>query len=282
VGKVEPSFDTWRDRRGLFGNEVSTYDDGRPGYPEALYKLLADVCGLRRGSEVVEIGPGTGQVTQVLLELGASVLAVELSEPLAARLSEKFIGRDLTVVVSALESAELAPSSCDLFVAATSFHWIPPDVGLACATAALRPGGWLALWWNYFGDPNRPDPFHEALQPLLRTHAPELATQEGSGAVGAHPYALDSAARINEINAQRAYGPVQHEVIAWTGKHTPRQLRAMFGSFSPWLAIEPQRRHDLLDRLEHLAQQEFGDHVERPYLTSAYVAKRDHPERSVA
>ena len=94
--------------------------------------------------------------------------------------------------------------------------------------------------------------------------------------VGAHTYAFDAATRIAEIDASRGFGPVRHEVIHWTGRHTATQLRALFASFSPWLALPQPQRTAALDALEELAETEFAGVVERPYLTAVYLAQRTH------
>jgi 16S rRNA (adenine1518-N6/adenine1519-N6)-dimethyltransferase len=62
---------------------------------------IVAAAGVRPGNLVVEIGPGTGVLTEALLAGGASVLAVELDRDLAAALSET-LGRDsrLTVLVA--------------------------------------------------------------------------------------------------------------------------------------------------------------------------------------
>lgn len=49
---------------------------------------IVDAAGVGPGSMVVEIGPGTGALTEALLQRGASVLAVELDRELAAALGE--------------------------------------------------------------------------------------------------------------------------------------------------------------------------------------------------
>lgn len=87
-------------------------------------------------------------------------------------------------------------------------------------------------------------------------------------------YALDVNARVAEIDASGRFGPVHHEVISWTGRHRPLELRALFASFSPWLAQPAERRTTVLNALERLAAEEFGGIVERPYLTPVYVAPR--------
>jgi trans-aconitate methyltransferase len=68
---------------------------------------------------------------------------------------------------SSLEDVELE-ADFDLAVAASSFHWIDEDAGLARLRDALRPGGFVALWWTVFGDRTRNDPFWEAVEPLTR------------------------------------------------------------------------------------------------------------------
>jgi SAM-dependent methyltransferase len=275
---VEGSFDQHRDRRALFGTDVAAYDDGRPGYPDRVYALLQARCGLGPSSRVVEIGPGTGQATARLLDAGSSVVAVELSDEMASCLRAKFGHRDLDIKVGAFEEVELEAASFDLIAAATSFHWVPNQSGLQRAADLLCTDGWVALWWNFYGDPSRPDPFNDALVPILRQIAPGLADVPGGGnlVTGVPAYALDVEARVSEIEASGRFGPVQHEVIEWTGRHGVEQIRAMFASFSPWLALPMEERILALDTLERLAAVDFKGIVERPYLTPIFLApKRD-------
>jgi 16S rRNA (adenine1518-N6/adenine1519-N6)-dimethyltransferase len=52
--------------------------------------MLADAADIQKGDAVVEIGPGEGALTKVLLERGAHVVAVEKDTRLIPLLSEKF------------------------------------------------------------------------------------------------------------------------------------------------------------------------------------------------
>lgn len=269
-------FELHLQRRGLFSSDVAAYDTGRPGYPDRVYELLQQVCGLRTGSRVLEIGPGTGQATGDLLSHGATVTAVELGPEMAAALEAKYAGHNLSVEVGAFEDVDLVPDSFDLIAAATSFHWIPPETGIPRCADLLRRNGWLALWWNYFGDPDRPDPFRDAVTPIFQELAPSLIdTFPGIAFLaGAHPHATDAQTRTSEIDASSRFGPVHYEAIPWTGRHTPAQLRALFASYSPCLALPSADRALVLDAIEHLAADTFGGVVERPYLTLIYLAQR--------
>ncbi len=106
---MDSSFDLHLQRRGLFSSDVAAYDTGRPGYPERVYELLQEVCGLGPDSAVLEIGPGTGQATGRLLDCGATITAVELGPELAALLQAKHEGRPLAVEVGAFEDVALEP-----------------------------------------------------------------------------------------------------------------------------------------------------------------------------
>lgn len=58
-------------------------------------------------------------------------------------------------------------------------------------------------------------------------------------------------------------------------KSLPQQIvRGLFGSFSPFLAIESQKREGLLDELERIAREEFNGEVHRTMTTRLYTAQR--------
>ncbi len=124
--------------------------------------------GSAAGASVIEIGPGTGQATAELLRRGARVHAIEPGAALAEHLVAAHGGDALTVTVSSFEEAELPEGAADLVVAATSFHWVDTEIGMDKVLSALRPGGWVALWWNLWYDPDGQDAFSLALDPDLR------------------------------------------------------------------------------------------------------------------
>jgi 16S rRNA (adenine1518-N6/adenine1519-N6)-dimethyltransferase len=66
-------------------------------------RRIVRLAGVLAGERVVEIGPGLGSLTVELLDVGASVLAVELDPRLAAVLGEVTEGRCEIVVGDALD-----------------------------------------------------------------------------------------------------------------------------------------------------------------------------------
>jgi SAM-dependent methyltransferase len=254
--------------RRFFGANAATYDAVRPGHAGEVYAILRERCGLRAGSEVLEVGPGTGQATRRLLEHGAGPLvAVEPDPALADYLSAALDDR-VEVRVTALEDADLEPEAFDLAAAASSFHWVEEEAGLAKLLSALRPGGWIALWWTLFGDETRPDPFRRAVDPLFENipHGPSAPAQEGRPS-----FALDSESRLEAL-AKAGFEELRHELFRWTRQWDTQGIRGLYSTFSPISALDPEERDQFLDSVAGVAAVEFGGRVETPLVTSLYTA----------
>jgi len=255
--------------RGLFGGDPRSYDAARPGHPERVYEVLVEECGLGPSTAVAEIGPGTGQATRRLLERGAGpLIAIEPDPSLAAFLAEAF-GRGVDVRIVALEDAELPAASVDLAVAASSFHWIEEEVGLAKVFGALRPGGSWAMWWTLFGEGEHRDAFMKAVDPLFS----DLARSPSSGEEGRPAFALDVDARLAALSAA-GFEDLGHELIRWSAAWDTAGIRALYGTFSPIRRLDDERREEILDAVARIAESDFAGRIERTLTTSLFTARR--------
>jgi SAM-dependent methyltransferase len=252
----------------MFDRVAGEYD-ARPDYPIAVFDALTDRCGLGPGTRVLEIGAGTGKATLPLLARGALVTAVEPGSPLVEVLTAHAAGQPLDVVVARFEDAELPDASFDLVASGTAYHWVDPHVGVARIADALRDGGHVALWWTIWGDPDRPDPFREALEPVLAEKAPQLVEEHASH----EAYVRDLDARMALFDAAEEFGVVERTVLRWEGVHDPAELRRVFATFAGWIALPEPTRSDLLDDVERIGRERFGT-VHRPYQTRLYTASR--------
>lgn len=255
--------------RRLFGSDPAAYDFARPGHPERVYEVLVERCGLAPGSSVLEIGPGTGQATRHLLELGARPLTAVEPDPALAAYLEGSLGDQIEVWRTTVEETELPPGAFDLATAASSFHWVEEDVGLARVFGALRPGGWLAMWWTLFGDGSAPDEFMKRVDHLLV----DLHSSPTAGEVGRPPHALDREARFAALGAA-GFVDVEHELVSWDASWDTAGIRALYGTFSPIARLDDERRVEILDGIAHVAENEFGGRVARTLRTSLYTARR--------
>lgn len=257
-----------KEGRSLFGLDPAAYDSARPGHAARVYEILVERCGLEAGTHVLEVGPGTGQASRRLQDLGGRVLALEPDPALAAYL-EDALGTRIEVRVTALEDAELTAADFDLAVAASSFHWVDEEVGLAKLFEALRPAGWVALWWTLFGEPDKPDAFISATSPLLE----DLEASPTRGEQGRPAHALDSEARLGAL-LTAGFESAEHELARWEAQWDTNGIRALYGTFSPIARLDETRRSEILDGVARIAEAEFGGRVHRTLVTSLYTARR--------
>lgn len=272
--------------RQLYGSDPAEYDAGRPDYPDRVYEILVDRCGLEEGARVLEIGPGTGLATRHLLGAGAEVVAVEPDPALAGYLVDTNPGRSLRVIPTTFEDVDLGDDRFDLVAAATSFHWVAQENGLTKVGRLVRPGGWVALWWTIFRDVSRADPFWEATQPMINeatsTNAPPPKPSP-PGATTATPakkverrpmFELDLERRQQDLREQAGLESVEGELIRWTGRMAPAEVRGLYGSMIVILRLDATVRERLLDGLERIADEDFGGIVERPFITSLFTGRK--------
>jgi 16S rRNA (adenine1518-N6/adenine1519-N6)-dimethyltransferase len=74
-----------------------------------ILERIADAAGIQPGDTVVEIGPGTGQLTRRLAERAERVIAVELDDDLARALAEEYTGSSVVRVLHG-DALTIAPA----------------------------------------------------------------------------------------------------------------------------------------------------------------------------
>jgi len=125
-----------------FGGVADAYDRGRPSYPrEAAVWLTSD-----QPLTVLELGAGTGKLTEQLVALGHDVHATEPDAKMLAILEKKHPG--VRVSQATAEEIPAADSTYDVVVSAQAFHWFDHDRALPEIARVLKPRGRLSLVWN--------------------------------------------------------------------------------------------------------------------------------------
>jgi SAM-dependent methyltransferase len=95
---------------------------------------------------VVDVGAGTGKLTEVLVRLGCEAVAVEPDAEMQARIE----GADVRTGVA--EALPLPDCSMDAVVAGQASHWFDMTRFLDEAVRVLRPGGTVGLLRNVQDD----------------------------------------------------------------------------------------------------------------------------------
>ena len=125
-----------------FGGVAEAYERARPSYPSEAAAWLA---GLDH-AHVLELGAGTGKLTEQLVAQHHKVVATDPLEPMLRLLRARL--PQVPVALAAAERIPLRARSVDTVVGAQTFHWWDLERALPEIARVLRPGGHLSLVWN--------------------------------------------------------------------------------------------------------------------------------------
>lgn len=132
-----------------FTSRVENYRKYRPGYPPEIIPYLAEHTGFTHQSIIADIGSGTGLLTQLFLEFGNTVFAIEPNQAMRAAAEEALSKYpNFTSLDASAEATTLPDQSIDLIAAAQAFHWFDHAKTKIEFQRILKPGGTVLLIWN--------------------------------------------------------------------------------------------------------------------------------------
>jgi len=239
----------WQAQRTSFGSVAADYAALRPGYPADAVPFLLGNAPRR----VLDLGAGTGLLTDVLLAAGHEVVAADLSAPMLDQLRARL--PRVSAAVGGAEAIPLPDADVDAVVAGQAAHWFDVAPTAAELRRVLRPGGVVGLVWN---TRDERVPWVHALGELL---ADEARDHQADQTVVAR-FAAELPAEVEVFDS------------AVVQRGTPEQVVGGIGTRSYVATMDPARRQEFLGRVRHL----LAGHpdtagravLELPYATRAY------------
>jgi len=132
------------ERASSFARVAQEYERGRPGYaPQAIAWLLGE-----EPLDVLDVGAGTGKLTQALVDAGHRVIAVEPLPQMRSILCSRLPG--VHALEGTAEALPVADASVDAVTVGAAFHWFDQRAALAEIARVLRAPGVLGLLGNRF------------------------------------------------------------------------------------------------------------------------------------
>lgn len=226
---------------------AAAYEHARPGYPDEAVAVLRDEVGIGQGTLVLDLAAGTGKLTRRLLELGASVLAVE---PVAAMRSQlEAVLPGVRAIDGTAEEIPATDASVDVVAVAQAFHWFDAPAALAEVARVLRPGGRLALLWN---ERDERTPWVAEMSRLIRWHERTVSRYQHVAWAGV-------------VAASGRFGPLAERTVAWEQAMTRELLAERVRSISYIATMPTPEREKLVADVVELVRR-MPDQFPLPYI----------------
>lgn len=275
----------------VFDGVADEYDAVRRGYPDRLVDECVSRGGLRPGARVLEVGCGTGKLTELLVARGLGVFAVDPGPNLVAA-TRRRLGAAADRVdfrIATFEEARLPAAAFAGLFSATAFHWPDPAVSWRKAAFHLATGGLLALLAHVGVRDERSARGEDEFLEALARHAPQVAAgwgpQRSLEAIlaGAEERRRNASAVWDWVTGERHGLAVEHaaelfedvavEAEASQIEQTADETLAVLRTTSLYFRIEPERRAAFEADVRRLVER-LGGTSESTLATVLMTARR--------
>jgi SAM-dependent methyltransferase len=243
-------------------------------YPAPLFTDLAALASLAPSSAVLEIGCGTGQATVPIAKRAGKVVAVELGSDMAAvcgrKALEAGVGDKVEVNVGPFEEWTLPTEDAekfDLVVAATSWHWLDPDLRMSKSADALKPGGKLAvIFMRHVAGGTRA--FYADVQPLYRRFDSTIPIHFRIPETTVIPQAeiteeFEKSGRFDKAVVRR---------YEWEVEYSKEEYVDFLGTFSDHRAMPREKREELFRAVGELVDRKYAGRITEKYMAQLAIA----------
>ncbi len=216
--------------RKIFDSIPEQFDKYRPRYCAELFADLIAYGQINPSKAVLELGPGTGQATEPILNTGCDYYGIELGNHFSDMLRSKYANRsNFHLIHDDFITYDFSGRQFDLIYSAATIQWIPEHIAFAKTFELLKPGGTLAMFLTRsdYRTPNE-ELYHKIQAVYSDYFKPAIEYKQGSFAYSNAPN----------------YGYVDFEMHAYHGKRelTAEEYVAFCGTHCDHIVIlEPDK-----------------------------------------
>lgn len=261
---------TSEQRKNWYSEIADAYNKTRPRYPQQLINRVIELAELPSDANILEIGCGPGIATVPFAELGFSMLCLEPSQS-ACQLARQNCATYPSVKIKnqTLEEWELEAEKFNAVLAATSFHWVSPEIRYQKTAAALQDKGYLILLWNAGVFP--PDEIYRVLHEVYQNQAPYLAEYHAKERANQAESIKELGQNVIESGL---YEDVIYAQLVSQITYSIDDDLALLQTYSVYIALDDEKRKSLLASLREALEKNCGNSIQASYLSAFHLAKK--------
>jgi SAM-dependent methyltransferase len=174
---------------------------------------------------------------------------------------------DVEIVGTTFEGWELESKQFDAVLAATSFHWVAPEIACRKAAAALRDLGSLILLWNVIPQPQFD--VYQLLHETYQTLAPSITPHADANTQVENVKIFEQT-----VSDSGLFRGIESAQIECQETYSIDDYLALLSTLSPYIHLESQKRQELFDISRKVLMQYFGGSIQTSYISALFVAKK--------
>lgn len=234
------------DFRKIFDTIPEQFDKYRPRYSAELFSDLIAYAKVEPGRTVLELGPGTGQATEPILNTGCDYYAIELGEHLADMMKRKYGNRsNFHIMNDDFITYDFGSQKFDLIYSAATIQWIPENIAFQKTFDLLNPGGTLAMFLTKADYKTPNEELYNKIQQVYSAYfKPEIEYEHGS---------FDYSTAVN-------YGYVDFDKREYYGKRefTADEYAAFCGTHCDHIVLPEPYKSKFFDGIRDAVNQAGG------------------------
>ncbi|WP_445634424.1 class I SAM-dependent methyltransferase [Nostoc sp. DSM 114161] len=255
-------------RKNWYSPAAQAYNQARPRYPQALIEQVVEVAQLSTESKILELGCGPGTATVAFAKLGCSTICLEPNLDffqLAQYNCQTY--SNVKIENTSFEEWQLKPLEFDAVLAASSFHWISPEVGYPKAANALKENGYLILLWNKELQPSYE--VYQNLSEIYQLHTPSLDRYEDQAT---QEYILRELGNMAIDSGQ--FKDLKSGQIISEVTYAVDEYLTLLNTYSAYIKLDPHTKECLFSALRHRIEDNFGGSLQLSYISAFHVAQK--------
>jgi len=256
-------------RKTWYSPAAEAYNKARPHYPKVLIERVIELTQLANDATILEIGCGPGTATVTFAELGFAMLCLEPNPDfcaIARRNCTKY--SKVEIQTTSFEEWNLEAKRFNAVLAATSIHWIPPEVAYPKVANALQDDGVLILLANVPAIPSYE--VYQVLEKVYQVHAPSLSQYKGKKA---HEIELRELEKT--VIGSGQFKDVVFEQTEWEVTYNVDEYLTLLSTFSQYLELDAKNRNALFEELRHKIDENFAGRLQLLNLSAFHVARKN-------
>ena len=255
-------------RKSWYSSVAEAYNQIRPRYPQALITRIIELTQLPPSATILELGCGPGNATVTFAQKGYKVVCIEPSMAACQLAKQNCVTYpQVEINNTTFEEWELEAERFNAVLAATSIHWMTPEIVYPKAAAALQNNGYLILLWNMTAQ--LPYEVCQSLKEAYQKYAPSLGKYEDRAT---QTQILKEFGQV--VTDSGPFGGLVSEQMQWEVTYSINDYLLLLSTYSPYIALKSQQRDDLFASLQGILEQNGKNSVQLSHLSAFHIAQK--------